>query len=165
MELEINHVLMLFPPSPPPPYHYAIAPPPPPLHLVGGKNCNWSSTPTFLLSLFFFPFLSSFPFPLPFLLSLYGGKGLPPRSTTCWRKNCNWYPPSFLFFSVPLSLLFLFSFPFLSSLLFFLWEGGGGGPFGPRSFFPFSFFLPLLSFPFLFPFPFSLSLSLSLSLS
>ena len=70
-------------------------------------------------------------------------------------------PPSI---STPVSPLFLFSLSFLPSLLFFFIGGGGGGfnslggkaLSAPRSpSYPFSFLLPLLSFPFS-PFSFSL---------
>ena len=67
--------------------------------------------------------------------------------------------------SFPLSPLYLFSFPFLPSLLFFYWGGGGGRgrqvlppPRSPSSLF--SFLLPLLFFPFS---PLSLLFLLSLS--
>ena len=77
MELEINHIWILFPQSPPPlPYQYASAhPPPPDLHLVGGKiatDIPYLSS----FSFFFFPFLSSFHFPsLPSFSFMFAGGG------------------------------------------------------------------------------------------
>ena len=64
--------------------------------------------------------------------------------------------------SFPLSPLYLFSFPFLSSLLFFYWGGGEGGgksfPRSPSSLFFFSSSSSFFSLSLLFPF-FSFSLS------
>ena len=80
--------------------------------------------------------------------------------------------PLLLFFPSPFSPLFLLSFPFLPSLLFFDWGGGGGNSLGgksfcppsPISFFPLFFSSSSSFFPFLSSFPFPSFPSLSLFL-
>ena len=145
-----------------------LPPPPPDSHVVGEINRNCSSD---LFTLFFssssFLFSSSLSLSLPSPPFLRGGG---------WRRGGGWARafcppprlklidgkiaidiPLFCFlplFSFPLSPLFLFSFPFLPSLLIF--DGGGGVTAGRQG--------PFVPPPRLFPSIHTLSLSLSLSL-
>ena len=170
---------MISPRAPPRSVRQRPAPPPLIYTLLAEKSQLIS--PTFLLSLYFFPFLSSFPsLPSLSLLVLLGGRQGPfgphPSLHVVGGINRKWsispfFSPFFSSSTFRSLLALLFSFSFLLSLFF---SGGGGrqGRFAPPTlihnllagqlqlippFFLFFFlnfpFVYLTSFPFFFPFP------------